>query len=85
MIMAVATTAAESLKKSRLSLGVSQSKLARLSGVSRFKICTFELGGTSFTIDDHRRIATALTSEAARLCAVAAQLTLNKIELTEGE
>ena len=78
------TTAAEILKASRISLGLSQSKLARLSGVSRFKICTFELGGTSLTIEEQRRIALVLTKEATRLCSLAAQVCLEKLEQAEG-
>lgn len=80
----ISTTAAERLKANRLSLGLSQSKLARLSGVSRFKLCTFELGGASFTPDERNRITTALTREAARLCTIVAQMSLNDVDTTEG-
>jgi predicted transcriptional regulator len=55
------------LRKHRSALGLSQSKLARLSSVSRFKICTFELGGGSLTADEEERIRQALVSEADRL------------------
>jgi predicted transcriptional regulator len=55
------------LRQQRQVLGVSQSKLARLSRVSRFKICTFELGDCSLTIDQQSRIREALCAEAARL------------------
>jgi hypothetical protein len=51
----------------RIALGVSQSRLARLSGVSRFKICTSELGSTKLGPDDRSRIRAALTAEADRL------------------
>lgn len=77
------TTAAERLKASRLSIGVSQSKLARLSGVARFKICTFELGSASLSSEEQRRIKLALEAEAARLRFVAAQLSLDEIDFTE--
>ena len=50
-----------------MSLGMSQSKLARLSGVSRFKICTYELGDGSLTTDEQNRIREALQDEATRL------------------
>ena len=83
--MAITTTAVDKLRAGRITLGVSQSKLARLSGVSRFKICTFELGSASLTQDEHRRITSALNAEAGRLCLAAAQVTLSKLELTEGE
>lgn len=66
-----------------MSLGISQSKLARLSGVARFKICTFELGSGSLTAEEQRRIKLALEAEAGRLRSVAAQLSLNEIDLTE--
>lgn len=77
------TTAAERLKASRLSIGVSQSKLARLSGVARFKICTFEQGSGSLSSEEQRRIKLALEAEAARLRSVAAQLNLHEIDFTE--
>ena len=39
-----------------LALGISQSRLARMSGVSRFKICSYELGDSSLTADEQNRI-----------------------------
>ena len=84
IVTANSTTAAERLKASRLSIGVSQSKLARLSGVARFKICTFELSSASLSDEEQRRIKLALESEAARLRSVAAQFGLREIDLTEG-
>jgi len=62
----------QNLRINRSALGLSQSKLARLSGVSRFKICTFELGSGSLSSEDQQRIRTALQTEAARLRAAAA-------------
>jgi predicted transcriptional regulator len=73
-VTANSTTAAQRLKTSRSSLGLSQSKLARLSGVARFKICTFELGSVALSAEEQRRIKLALEAEAARLRSVAAQL-----------
>jgi predicted transcriptional regulator len=61
------TTAAEQLRASRASLGLSQSRLARLSGVSRFKICTYELGDGSLNTDEQTRIREALQAEVERL------------------
>ena len=65
--MSDTTTAADSLRGNRIALGVSQSKLARSSGVSRFKICLFELGDGSLTDDEQNRIHQALQTEAERL------------------
>jgi predicted transcriptional regulator len=59
------------LRSSRQSLGISQSKLARISGVSRFKICTFELGGGSLNPQECERIRTALEAEAGRIRSIA--------------
>lgn len=56
-----------SLRPRRESLGISQSKLARISGVSRFKICMFELGGGSLGTEECQHIKAALEAEAARL------------------
>jgi transcriptional regulator with XRE-family HTH domain len=62
-----ATDAADVLRRSRLSIGVSQSKLARLSRVSRFKINAYELGAGSLTADELHRICGGLQSESDRL------------------
>lgn len=61
-------------------LGISQSKLSRLSGVSRFKICTFELGSGSLTDEEHQRIRNALEIEAARLRLASSQIDLGTPE-----
>ncbi len=71
----------QNLQTRRNILGLSQSKLARLSHVSRFKICTFELGSGSLSDEEQRRIKLALEIEAGRLRAAAAQLCLDDIEL----
>jgi transcriptional regulator with XRE-family HTH domain len=52
-------------------LGISQSKLARISGVSRFKIYTYELGGRSLSDGERGGIEAALHAEAARIRSVA--------------
>jgi transcriptional regulator with XRE-family HTH domain len=54
------------LRAHRSALGISQSKLARLSGVSRFKICTFELGADSLTLE----------SEIERLRSISARISV---------
>jgi predicted transcriptional regulator len=72
--MSNSATAAENLRGSRIALGVSQSKLARLSGVSRFKICTFELGDGTIRPDEQSRIYEALRAEADRLRAITVQV-----------
>lgn len=66
-----ATAAAEILRGSRLSLGLSQSKLARLARVSRFKISGYELGAGTLTSDEASRICEALERESIRLRNVA--------------
>jgi predicted transcriptional regulator len=55
------------LRSDRNTLGISQSRLARLSSVSRFQICTYELGDGSLTPEEQARIHAALISEAERL------------------
>src|SRR5437899_2603810 len=41
------------LRSRRRALRISQLRLARLAGVSRFKICIYELGDGSLTSDEH--------------------------------
>lgn len=55
------------LRSHRKSLGISQSRLARVAGVSRFKICLFELGDGSLTVDEENRVSAALQVEVERL------------------
>jgi len=55
------------LRTQRSALGISQSRLARLANVSRFKICTYELGSGTLTPEEQERIREALLTEAARL------------------
>jgi hypothetical protein len=61
------TTAAERLRAGRMSLGLSQSRLARLSGISRFKICLYELGDGSLSVEEQDCIRRALQAETNRL------------------
>jgi len=61
--LAATTVVVRRLKAARNQLGISQSKLARLSGVSRFRICTHELGDTPLTQDESNRIVLALEVE----------------------
>lgn len=55
------------LRSQRTALRLSQSELARKSGVPRPKICIFELGGGSLSFDEQSRIQEALQLEAERL------------------
>ena len=45
-----------------------------MSGVSRFKICTYELGAGSLTTDEQTRIREALQTEAERLRNISIQI-----------
>ena len=49
-------------------------RLARLSGVSRFKICTYELGDGSLTAEEHSRIQLVLQREAEGLRSLATSI-----------
>ena len=62
------------LRQQRQALGLSQSKLARLSRVSRFKICTFELGDCALTPEQQHQIREALCAEADRLRSLSIQI-----------
>lgn len=64
------------LRELRIALGISQSRLARLSGVSRFKICTHELGDAALTEQEQFRIHESLRSEAERLRNISVQIEL---------
>jgi predicted transcriptional regulator len=72
------TTAAEQLRAIRMSLGLSQSWLARVSGLSRFKICTYELGDGGLNPEEERRLYDVLQVEADRLCGVAVHLSIQR-------
>jgi DNA-binding transcriptional regulator YiaG len=58
------SSAAEELKTLRTSIGLSQSALARLSGVPRWKINTFELGGGSLSGDESHMLRCVLQVQA---------------------
>jgi predicted transcriptional regulator len=68
------------LKEDRSRLGISQAKLARLSGVSRFKICTSELGDSILTPEEQANIRAALHAEAGRLRTIAASIESGRIQ-----
>lgn len=50
-----------------------------MSGVSRFKICTFELGSGSLSQDEHERIGKVLRAEVDRLRNISTQIELGQI------
>ena len=50
-----------------------------MSGVSRFKICTFELGSGSLSEDEQERIRKALRVEADRLRNIPTQIDLGQL------
>jgi predicted transcriptional regulator len=62
------------LRSQRAVLGISQSRLARISGVSRFKLCLFELGDVSLTTDEQHQVRHVLQAEVERLRGAAAQV-----------
>ena len=64
---------------------MSQSKLARESGVSRFKICSFELGARSLTTHELESIRRTLQAEAERLRSVSVDFTFNEPRYPTGE
>ncbi len=72
-----------SLRAHRNLVRISQSNLARLSGVSRFKICLYELGDGHLTLDEQDRIQEALTTEAARLRSIPDQIDFDQVRVTE--
>ena len=73
------------LRSRRETLGLSQSNLARISGVSRFKICMFELGGGALAPDEQLRIRKALEGESARLRSIAVEIDFHEIDLAGGK
>lgn len=75
--MLATATAAESLRSLRSALGISQSKLARLAGVSRYRICTFELGVGTLSPGEQESIRDALKAECNRIGEVGAFLETN--------
>jgi predicted transcriptional regulator len=67
------------LRGHRNTLGISQSRLARLSRVSRFKICLYELGDGPLAPDEQDRIREALRAEADRLRSIPAQIDVGEL------
>jgi predicted transcriptional regulator len=55
------------LKTQRNSLRLSQSRLARLSGVSRYRICLHELGDLALDAGELAQIDAAIQAEINRL------------------
>jgi predicted transcriptional regulator len=68
------------IRAHRIALGISQSKLARLARISRFKLANFELGGGSLTAEEQQRVGDALRFEAARLRLASSQIDLGTAE-----
>jgi predicted transcriptional regulator len=62
------------LKANRIALRISQAKLARLSQVSRFKICMYELGDGTLTAAEMRSIREVLQAEAERLTTISSKI-----------
>src|SRR6266404_4256107 len=57
----------DNIQLARLKLRISQTRLATLARVSRFKICLHERGDLSLTPPELQRIADALREEARRI------------------
>ena len=64
----------QKLRAIRITLGLSQSQLARLSGVPRHKICTFELGDGTLDPDQEVRLRNAVQTETNRLRNLAVEI-----------
>jgi len=60
------TTVVRNLKTRRIQLRLSQSELARMSGVGRVRICLHELGDIALTVEEQERIVAALQRELDR-------------------
>ena len=71
------------LRTYRTALELSQSKLARLSGVSRYKVCTYELGDGFLTPEEQARIREALQAECERLRKISAQFEFDQTTAKE--
>ena len=70
----------ESLVAARKTIRFSQSKLARLAGLGRFKIAMFEIGDGSLSPDEQERIRQALQSETERLRALPDPMEFGRID-----
>ena len=64
----------DQLKKDRVALGISQSRLARLAHLPRFKIVFFELGERPLSEEDQACVRAVLQAEAGRLVSAAAEI-----------
>jgi hypothetical protein len=51
--------------------------------VSRFKICTYELGGGGLSADEQNRVRKALQAEAERLRDIPADIEFGRLENTK--
>ena len=60
------------IRPERRKLHISQPRLAKLAGVSRYKICLHEIGDAELSSQELRRIEAALRKEAGRLRAAIA-------------
>jgi predicted transcriptional regulator len=58
---------------------MSQRRLARLSGISRFKICTYELGDASPLPAEENRLIEALRAEAERLRNISLEIDFTRV------
>lgn len=57
----------ENLRARRIALKLSQIRLARLAGVSRWRICLHEIGDGPLSSEEERRINEAFRKEAIRM------------------
>jgi transcriptional regulator with XRE-family HTH domain len=71
------------IRSYREALRLSQSRLARISGVSRFKICTYELGEGRLSSDEQKQIRSALQAEADRLHIISTKVDLQLLQNAE--
>jgi predicted transcriptional regulator len=60
----------DTLRATRIALGLSQSALARVANVPRWKINSYELGDDSLSAEDFVRIDSAFRAVAQRLRAL---------------
>jgi predicted transcriptional regulator len=56
-----------SIRERRVRLKLSQLKLAHCAGVSRFKLCLYELGQGTLSTEEIARLEAAIAREAQRL------------------
>jgi len=64
---------------------MSQSRLSRLSGVSRFKICLFELGDGGLSPEEQDKIRKALNAETRRLRNVSIQVEFHQPQMVRSK